>query len=186
MMVAAALVGMRSWLASHDAAAKLAATMTAQQNVIAQVAARQQQRAANLSKTVSAIAHAKRRVTTAREAATELPNVLPLLPRPIPPLQIAEPGPEVPEPSATVNIPQADLKPLYDAMQDCRACQARLEAAQQDLSDERETVAALTRERDAAIDASRGGRFWTRIAKTAKWIAVGAALGATVATSLRK
>jgi hypothetical protein len=35
-----------------------------------------------------------------------------------------------------VLLPSDDLKPLFDYVQDCRACQVRLTAAQQDLADE--------------------------------------------------
>ena len=76
-------------------------------------------------------------------------------------------------------MPQEDLKPLYDAVEDCQACQARLTAAQGDLSDERTKFAAATAERDAAIRVARG-TFWTRTRTAAKWIIIGAAAGAVL------
>ena len=42
-------------------------------------------------------------------------------------------------------------------MQDCRACQARLAAATQNSADDAAKIAALTRERDAAVTVSKGG-----------------------------
>ena len=75
-------------------------------------------------------------------------------------------------------IPSADLKPLYDYVQDCRACQAQLAAAKQNQLDDAAKLAALTRERDAAVTAAKGGTFWRRFRHNAKWLAVGAALGA--------
>ena len=82
-------------------------------------------------------------------------------------------------PSAPVaQIPAADLKPLYDYIQDCRACQAQLSSAKQDAADNAAKVAALTRERDAAIQVAKGGNFWLRLRRNAVWFIVGASAGA--------
>ncbi len=80
--------------------------------------------------------------------------------------------------NCAAQIPSADLKPLYDYVQDCRACQAQLAAAKQNASDDAAKIAALTRERAAAVTASKGGTFWPRFRRNAEWFAVGAALGA--------
>jgi hypothetical protein len=80
--------------------------------------------------------------------------------------------------NCAAQIPSADLKPLYDYVQDCRACQAQLAAAKQNASDDVTKIAALARERDAAVTASKGGTFWRRVRRNAEWFAVGAALGA--------
>ncbi len=87
-------------------------------------------------------------------------------------------------PGQTATIPSSDLKPLFDYIQDCRACQAQLKAAQADLTDEKASNYALTRERDAAITASKGGSFWRRLKHNAKWLTAGAALTAAL-THLR-
>jgi hypothetical protein len=81
---------------------------------------------------------------------------------------------------AIIRVPQADLKPLYDAVEDCEVCQAKLAAAQGDLSDETTKFTAATAQRDAAISAARG-TFWTRARTAAKWIVIGAAAGAVLA-----
>jgi trimeric autotransporter adhesin len=83
-------------------------------------------------------------------------------------------------PPAIIQVPQADLKPLYDAVEDCEVCQAKLTAAQGDLSDETKKFAAATAQRDAAISAARG-TFWTRTRSAAKWLIIGAAAGAVLA-----
>jgi hypothetical protein len=75
-------------------------------------------------------------------------------------------------------IPSADLKPLYDYVQDCRECQAQLAAAKQNQLDDAAKLAALTRERAAAVTAAKGGTFWRRARRNAAWFAAGAALGA--------
>ena len=78
-------------------------------------------------------------------------------------------------------MPSADLKPLYDFTQSCRECQLRLAAAQQDHSDDLTKLDSLTRERDAAITAAKGGTFWRRLRRNALWFVVGAAVGAATA-----
>jgi len=82
-------------------------------------------------------------------------------------------------PSAPIaQIPAADLKPLYDFVQDCRACQAQLASAKLDAADNAAKTTALTRERDAAITAAKGGTFLQRLRRNVLWFAVGAAGGA--------
>jgi len=78
-------------------------------------------------------------------------------------------------------IPAEDLKPLYDFALDCKACQAKLSAAQNDLTDERKKTAALTHERDDALRFAKGGSAWRRIRRAAKWFLLGAAAGAVAA-----
>jgi hypothetical protein len=82
-------------------------------------------------------------------------------------------------PPAIIRVPQEDLKPLYDAVEDCEACHAKLAASQGDLTDERAKFAAATAQRDAAISAARG-TFWKRTRTAAKWIIIGAAAGAVL------
>lgn len=82
-------------------------------------------------------------------------------------------------PSAPVaHIPAADLKPLYDFVQDCRACQAQLAIARLNSADDAKKIAALTTERDAAVTAAKGGGFWLRLRRNTLWFAVGAGAGA--------
>jgi hypothetical protein len=89
-------------------------------------------------------------------------------------------------PSATnAVIPAEDLKPLYDFTLDCKACQSKLASAQGDLADERAKTAVLTHERDEAVRAAKGGSIFRRIARAAKWFAIGAAAGAIAAQARR-
>ena len=85
---------------------------------------------------------------------------------------------------AIARIPQADLKPLFDAAENCRACEAKLAAAQSDLSDQAAKLAATSTERDAAIKAAKGGSIWTRLKRSAKWLIIGAAAGALAARAI--
>ena len=80
-----------------------------------------------------------------------------------------------------VNFPAADLKPLYDFAVDCKACQAKLGAAQADLADEKVKTQMLGRERDDALRIARGGGTWRLIGRAAKWFLIGVATGAIAA-----
>jgi len=64
---------------------------------------------------------------------------------------------------------------------DCKASQAKLAAAQDDLTDERKKTTSLTHERDDALRIARGGTAWRRIARGAKWFLIGVAAGAVAA-----
>jgi hypothetical protein len=118
--------------------------------------------------------------TLQADAATSLsPTVAPgaRLPSTIGPAQM----PSAPE----AKIPAADLKPLYDYVLDCKACQAKLTAAQSDLADEKSKTVTLTKSRDDALRATEGGSIWKRTARALKWFAIGAAAGAIAAKTAR-
>src|SRR6266699_5009271 len=82
-------------------------------------------------------------------------------------------------------IPAEELKPLYDFAIDCKACQAKLSAAQNDLIDERKKTAVLAHERDDALRFARGGSLWRRVGRAAKWFLLGATAGAVAAKVAR-
>lgn len=78
---------------------------------------------------------------------------------------------------AKIELPTQDLKPLFDYTQDCRACDAKLRAAQDDIADGRAKLAAMTKERDTAMNAAKGGGAWQRLRSHLRWLAAGAAIG---------
>jgi hypothetical protein len=80
----------------------------------------------------------------------------------------------------SICIPPPDLKPLYDSIEDCEACAAKLTASQADLADETTKFTAASSERDAALKAAHG-TFWSHAKTAAKWIIIGAAAGAILA-----
>jgi hypothetical protein len=86
--------------------------------------------------------------------------------------------------AADAILPATDLKPLYDFALDCKACQAKLATSQSDLNDEKTKTAALTKERDTAVRAAKGGSALRRVARAAKWFALGAAAGAITAKAV--
>ena len=104
---------------------------------------------------------------------------------PLGPVDQSASAPSTSEPTpGSAEIPAADLKPLYDYIQDCRSCQAQLAAAKRDRADDVTKLQAIARERDAAIAAARGGSFWRRLRSNLKWFAVGAAAGAASAEAI--
>jgi hypothetical protein len=184
----AALFIADAWRSARRNSAQLAATLASQKALIEQAAAREQQRNAQLATALASIAAEKRRVQTPQQAAEAIPSVLPPLPLPLKILlpdltQSPKQGDLAP---ATVAIPQSDLKPLYDSLQDCRACALERDAATKDLLDERARVAALTHERDAAVSAAHGGSFWSRLKHATKWFVIGVAAGAAATTAARR
>jgi type II secretory pathway pseudopilin PulG len=195
MLLAAAVIV--SWRADRRDRAQLASELAATKKALADADARQRDRDSQLAETLSGLATLKRTIVTPAQIVRDIPQEIPL-PSPIT-LQSATPAnfpaPLVPAApnsnSQTINAPQAkqpqvlipteDLKPLYDFALDCKACQAKLATAQNDLTDEKTKTVALTRERDDALRIARGGTVWRRIARAAKWFAIGAAAGAIAA-----
>jgi hypothetical protein len=83
-------------------------------------------------------------------------------------------------------IPAADLKPLDNYVQDCRACQAEIAVAKQNIADDAVKIAALTNERNAAVTLAKGGTFWRRLRRNAVWFVVGAAAGCAAVYSAKR
>jgi hypothetical protein len=189
-----------AWRADRRDRAQLAAELATTKQLLAAADARQHDRDARLAETLTALAAQKRTVVTPAQIVRELPREIGL-PSPIV-LQSADANSSVPnqtdkQPTGNATpvhkanqsesqavIPAEDLKPLFDFTIDCKACQAKLTAAQADLTDEKTKTAALTKERDQALQIARGGSPFRRIARAAKWFLIGAAAGAIAAKSV--
>jgi len=193
-----------SWQADRRDRAQLATQLAAAQQTIAQATASQHDRDTLLNQTLAQLAAQKQSAATPAQILKDLPTAL-SLPAPItlqtaPAQEVAakdsqadaskftnlpsNPAPKSGQPADAI-LPAADLKPLYDFALDCKACQAKLAASQSDLDDEKSKTAALTKERDAAVRAAKGGSALRRIARAAKWFALGAAAGAIAAKATR-
>jgi hypothetical protein len=168
-----------AWRADQRDRAQLAAELAATKQLLTAAAARQHDRDAQLAQTLATLAAEKRTIVTPAQIVRELPGQI-SLPSPIV-LQSTPALPDSPTPKTNAVIPTEDLKPLYDFTLNCKACQAKLSAAQGDLSDERKKTTALTHERDDALRIARGGSAWRRIGRAAKWLLIGAAAGAIAA-----
>jgi septal ring factor EnvC (AmiA/AmiB activator) len=188
-----------SWRADHRDRAQLAAELAATKQLLAAADARQHDRDAQLNQTLATLAAEKRTVVTPAQIVRELPREIPL-PAPLvlqtSPAEASAAGQSTDSqrsattqsalnpsttPQAQAVIPTEDLKPLYDFTIDCKACQAKLAAAKGDLADEHSKTAALTKERDDALQIARGGSTWRRLRLAAKWFLIGAAAGAVAA-----
>lgn len=184
-----AVILARSWNASREATKEMRVVFGVQAPILKQSEKREEQRDAVLTQSLAKIVRQERTTKTPVEIARRLPSALPPLPQPVA-VSFAEgvsDDPHVtPEPPALITVPQADLKPLFAGLEECRACQERLAAIQEDLKDERAKVSALTLERDAAIRTARGGGFWARFRVGAKWFVVGGALGAIAASAAHR
>jgi hypothetical protein len=172
-----------AWRTARHDSQQLTATLAAQNTVIQQATDREKQRDSELAAALSTIQAQKRAVQTPQQAVKQLAAVLPPLPLPV---SIRDPDLSAPlppgeTPSTSISIPQPDLVPLYDDLQDCRASAAQNDALKQDLADEKTRSAALLHERDAANAVARGGTILLRLKRAAKWFAIGVATGAAVA-----
>ena len=168
-----------SWRADRRDRSQLESELAATKQLLSAADARQHDRDAQLAQTLATLAAEKRTIVTPAQIVRELPSQI-SLPSPIV-LQSPPASPNSPSPQTNAVIPAEDLKPLYDFTIDCKACQARLAAAQGDLTDERKKTTALTHERDDALRIARGGSAWRRIGRAAKWLLIGAAAGAAAA-----
>jgi len=198
-IVAVVLAIFVAWRADRRDRAQLASELAATKQLLAAADARQHDRDARLAETLTTLAAQKRTVLTPAQIVRELPREIGL-PSPLV-LQSTEAKSSVsnqvdkqPAANAVGNakqaetqavIPGADLKPLYDFAIDCKACRAKLTAAQADLTDEKTKTAALTKERDHALQIARGGSPFRRIGRAAKWFFIGAAAGAIAAKAAR-
>ncbi len=179
-----------SWQADRRDRAQLAAQLAAAKQTIVQATASQHDRDNLLSQTLAQLAAQKQSAITPAQVIKEMPGAIEL-PLPItlrPDSSTARPSTDKSGHVATTAtksedavLPADDLKPLYDFALDCKACQAKLAASQSDLADEKTKSAALTKERDQAVAVAKGGSALRRIARTAKWFALGALAGAVAA-----
>jgi hypothetical protein len=189
-----------AWRDARKEQIALQAELKTTQQALAEASARQATRDAAMNDLVAGLKKKEAAVQKPAQVVAALPDVI-TLPAPItidperpaspPSSGEAENGPyksrgSMPDDAqAKVNFPAADLKPLYDFAADCKACQAKLGAAQADLADEKVKSQALSRERDDALRSAKGGSVLRRIARAAKWFAIGAAAGAIAAKAAR-
>jgi hypothetical protein len=187
-----ALALVAAWRAERSDRTQLAAELTAAKQSLTEADARQHDRDSQLLQTLATLAAEKRTVATPQQIVHDLPNQItlptPITLEPTPAERHATPNhpgdkPTKSEPQAI--LPAEDLKPLYDFTLDCKACQSKLAASQSDLTDEKSKAAVLTKERDQAVRAAKGGSILQRVARAAKWLAIGVALGAVASHAAR-
>jgi len=178
-----------AWRSEIRERADLKQQLQSLQQSLSDAAAREQARDAAAQKQVQQLQRQAAKVQSPEDVLKALPAVLPL-PEPIAmetpsagdtaKASASPPKPTAPQAHAAgfATIPVADLKPLYNAAVACKECQTELTAAQADLKDEQTKAQALSRERDDALRAAKGGSVLRRVARAAKWFLIGAAAGA--------
>jgi hypothetical protein len=179
IVVVLALSSIFAWRADRRDRSQLESELAATKLLLTAAGARQHDRDVQLAQSLAALAAEKRTIVTPAQIIRDLPSQIPL-PSPIV-LQSNPASSNTTSSQTNAVIPTEDLKPLYDFAVDCKACQAKLTAAQGDLTDERKKSAALTKERNDALNVARGGSTLRRIGRAAKWLIIGAAAGAIAA-----
>ena len=179
VLVAVVLAGgvIVAWRDARKEQIALQAELKTTQQALAEATARQATRDAAVNEMVAGLKKKEASVQKPEQVVAALPSVISL------PVPITIGGVDGLAPR--INFPAADLKPVYDFAADCKACQAKLGVAQADLADEKVKSQALSRERDDALRAAKGGSVLRRIARAAKWFAIGAAAGAIAAKVTR-
>ena len=177
----------QAWRGAQREQAQLQEKVKSAQQVLSEATARQQSRQADLEQQLAQLQQEKATVQNPAQVVKALPDVLPLpkplvLPAPHSPTTGQASGKDKPDaPSPAVQLPAEDLKPLYDYAVGCKACQEQLATAQANLADEKVKTQALGKERDDALQAAKGGSLLQRVARAAKWFALGAAAGVVAA-----
>jgi hypothetical protein len=196
-----------AWLNARAVQRQIESSLRTQEGVIASVNSAEAKRDQSLQGVLNEISKVKHATKTPLQVVTELPKYLPLPapisltsavthqlsensslltastgdspPSPVTPGEAAfPPKPAVGYgPKPDVELPTQDLKPLFDFVQDCRSCEIELEAARQLASANSAKLTAVTRERDLALKAAKGGSNWIRLRRGFEWFAVGALAG---------
>jgi hypothetical protein len=181
-----------AWRGTQREQAQLQEKLNSAEQAVRDANAREESRKVELDQQLSELQKQEAKVQKPEQVVKALPDVLPL-PKPL----VLEETPQSPmpgqpssknkldAPSPTVLLPVEDLKPLYDSAVACKECQAEVKAAQADLADEKVKTQSLGKERDAAVRAAKGGSLLQRVARAAKWFALGAAAGAVAAKLAR-
>jgi hypothetical protein len=194
-LIALVVLGMigGSWLGAREEGIRMKATLNAQQQIIATSAKQakdiqdaEAERDKVTAANVAALQAAAARQTTPAEIAAWLPKQI-QTPQPIT-FTIPQATAQNPTPAAIASIPQADLPALRDEVTQCQVCAQKLSGAQSDLASEREKevlageqLSAMTKERDAAVTAAKGGSIWRRIGHDLKVIGITVGIAAAVA-----
>jgi len=181
----------QSWLESHDDRVHLQATLDAQSKFLDKaklqseaIAAEEAKRDSQLQSQLETMHEAISKIQTPQQIAQWLPKQM-TLPEPVA-ISVPPSTPQNPNPPAIATIPQQDLAPIRNAVESCEECTKKLAVTQQDAAakDQQlkfagEQLSAAERERDAAIQAAKGGSLWTRLHRNAKWFAIGAGAAAS-------
>jgi hypothetical protein len=153
-------------------------TVKTQQATINDLKNAMEARNKKLDETIAELEKTRQKVKTPTQAVAEIPNYLPPLPIPTHVNTIPSPtNPQLQVPDS-ITIPHEDFQALLNYEITAKENAAKLAVAQQDIIDLQKQVVALTKQRDAAVQAAKGGTFWHRLKHTMKVAAIGAVVGA--------
>jgi Skp family chaperone for outer membrane proteins len=191
LVLALSLFGFRIWLEEHDDKLKAQADIAAAQKAFDQLAAdRQSHEAADKArddasaKQIDAMQKLASQIQTPAQIAAWLPKQVPGIPQPVT-ITIPPATAQNPQPDAIASIPQVDLPTLRNAVEKCQENSLRLSTCQQDLASRdaqmklaNTQIEQLKNEKSALQTELKGGTFWTRTKRAAKWLVIGAGIGA--------
>lgn len=172
-LVIIGVIAANAWHNAMVARARLEATMQADKAHQGELTQQAATIAQDLKQRIAALESDKARTQTPSEIIKEVPVYLPAnLPAPITTVtQPAAPGAKDQTPVITgAMVPASDFKPIFDQLVECKECAAKLSADDADLRIKSEQLVSVTRERDAAIKAVKGGSFFQRLKHDAKAI----------------
>lgn len=95
-----------------------------------------------------------------------------------------EPTGELTEPFLVAELPLPQLEAIRQFAITCEECKVSLAACSASLEAEQELSKLAREERDVAIKNMKGGGFWRRLARGAKWFGVGVVAGSITAVVL--
>jgi hypothetical protein len=173
-----------SWRAAQRNSDALKAVLAARAQEIVAEAKQIQALNGEIADANSAAAEVKEETRTPADIVKKLPLYLPL-PKPIELSYVCDDvasgscePPHSAEPEAPIVIPPKDLPPLFQFSVDCHTCEVAMAKQKQAIMLLGQEVDALKAERNAAVKASKGGGFWSKLKENAHWFAIGGAAAA--------
>lgn len=145
---------------------------------------------------VKEIERLKARPATIREIVHEVPQYIPFEKPP----ELVPSNPAAPEAPAQIGLDESQSQDLRKFYLDCHRATLSLQACQEDATDWRakETVwqqkeitwqekeAILVQQREAAVNAVKGGTFWTRFKRNGGWYAAGGLTGGVIVAIFKR
>jgi hypothetical protein len=203
------VVIVRNYVGSRAEISSLREEVTSGQKSIDAATKRNEGRDTALRQQIREIEALKRRVRTPGQVVAALSAALPQLPLPITvsrPVDLREGqnaetnhlaplGTTGPANSGSANvstdrsgvvlrIPDDDLKPMFDNLQDCREATATVATLKRNLTDTVGQLSVMTTERNMALRKTSPNTKWSNVKQAAKWLVVGATLGLALSQKL--
>jgi hypothetical protein len=168
VIIAALVLGFRSWRAEHDARLAAEKSIAVSQQQVKSLQDQITQRDAASAKQVQTIVKVVHDVTTPQQVPTALPSVV-NVPLPVP-TTVATNG--------DWTIPAPDVIPLFSQVADDKICRTELTTAQADLVSEK----AITVQLNGQIAVlKKKPSFWHRVGSTMKKVGIGVGIGIGIA-----